>query len=99
AEDAINKAMNEGKDVSQAQIKLYQAKDAYELADYELAKSLADESKTLSINAQPKAASPAEELPSEQDEKEQEDFDLVWVIIPILFVLGIFGAYYLFQRK
>ncbi|MDD5023163.1 MAG: NosD domain-containing protein, partial [Candidatus ainarchaeum sp.] len=42
AEDAINKAMNEGKDVSQAQIKLYQAKDAYELADYELAKSLAD---------------------------------------------------------
>ncbi len=83
AQDAIDSAKAEGKDTSEAESLLSEAKEAYEQGDYEKASLSAEQAKNAAENAK--------QLPSDEPEtgeEPEESSDL----LPLLFLLMLGGA-------
>jgi hypothetical protein len=88
ADSAIAAAAKEGKDVSEARVKLAAASSALAAEDYAGATSLAQEAKLLALNAKQKAAPASSGLPLTPAPK---GLDLVGILAALV-VIGIVGA-------
>ncbi|MDD5340812.1 MAG: hypothetical protein PHV13_06265, partial [Candidatus ainarchaeum sp.] len=95
AQDAIDAAKADGKDTSEAEAKLEEAKAAFQQGNYEQAKDLAMQARTLAMNA----ALPVEPVVPEKPVAQQGGswIGLVAMVLILAVVLG--GAYWFVLRK
>jgi hypothetical protein len=102
AQDEIDNAKADGKDTSEAEVRLEQAQEAFEAGDYELAKELAEEATQLALNAE--AAQDDNQIGSsninltEIERPENSLLGLIVVVTLAILVLSIAGYRYLSKK-